>query len=243
MEYDVLKQCWCNCVIATFSFILSSTVVLGGFTEKHCVLSDWSQWSPCNATCSLGYSSMVRHIVQRPSGLFAQPCHLNRTHVRRCGEQNNGCQQFCEKTTGRCLCTTGYELASDGKRCFNNTLPHPSSTKITRSPTAKVTTTLKTNAATMPTPATGATTSENMLYIVIGLLTFLIGCLIVVICCRRERHSNTSCCCCWGKDVKGGSEELTIGTTHRVAVEMSDIPAGMVLLRASSNGTKFVIGV
>ena len=118
------------------------------------------------------------------------------------------------------------------------TLPHPSSTKIT----TKVTTTLKTNAATMPTPATGAT-SENMLYIVIGLLTFLIGCLIVVICCRRERQSNTSCCGCCGKDVKGGSEELAIGTTQRVAGEMSDIPAGMVLLRVSSNGTKFVIGV
>ena len=82
-----------------------------------------------------------------------------------------------------------------------------------------------------------------MLYIVIGLLTFLIGCLIVVICCRRERHSNTSYCGCWGKDVKGECEELAIGTTHRVAVEMSDIPAVMVLLRASSNGTKFVIGV
>ena len=119
MEYDVLKQCWCNCVLATCSFILASTVVLGGFTEKDCVLSEWSQWSPCNATCSFGYSSMVRHIVQQPSGLFAQPCHFNRTHVRRCGQQNNGCQQFCEKTTGRCLCTTGYELASDGKRCFN----------------------------------------------------------------------------------------------------------------------------
>ena len=58
---------------------------------------------------------------------------------------------------------------------------------------------------------------------------FLIGCLIVVVVVV----------------VKGGSEEqpLTIGTTQRVAVEMSDILPGMVSLRASSNDTKFLMGL
>ena len=109
--------------------------------------------------------------------------------------------------------------------------------------TTKVT--ISTKTAAMPTAATGAT-DENMLYIVIGLLVFLIACFIVVVCCccRRERH-NTSCCgCCWG-EVKGGSEEqpLRIENTQRVAVEMSDIPQGMVSLRTSSNDTKFNTGV
>ena len=104
-------------------------------------------------------------------------------------------------------------------------MPTPAiSTKTTTSSTKRT--------ATTPTPATGET-SEKTLYIVIGLLVFLIGCLIVVMCCRRTtgRHNNTSCFGYRGREVKGEEQPLSIENNQRVADEISDIPPGMVSLK------------
>ena len=95
----------------------------------------------------------------------------------------------------------GYSYMDDGlnweqsTKKLSVTPSRPSTTKTTTTTTTKkITTSLATKSAVIPTPGTGVK-SENMLYIVIGLLVFLIGCVVVLIvvccCCRRnERHNN-----------------------------------------------------
>lgn len=58
-----------------------------GETRKDCILSDWYEWSHCDAPCGKGQQSRSREVVQEASGggvmcdgglKFTQPCLINK---------------------------------------------------------------------------------------------------------------------------------------------------------------------
>ena len=84
---------------------------------RHCAVSGWGMWLECNAKCNEGFAVRKRTVIQQPSkNIFSKPCPAL-SENKRCGTPNNGCQHFCEKTTGSCYCKGGFNLGNDQKTC------------------------------------------------------------------------------------------------------------------------------
>lgn len=50
---------------------------------QDCIMSDWSEWSPCSTTCGEGFSERGRYIMRHPSN-GGQSCQKKLVKVRRC---------------------------------------------------------------------------------------------------------------------------------------------------------------
>lgn len=50
---------------------------------KDCVLSDWSNWSPCSVSCGSGFSESYRYVISEPQN-GGQPCSKRLVKPRRC---------------------------------------------------------------------------------------------------------------------------------------------------------------
>ena len=84
---------------------------------QDCVVSRWGKWSECSAKCNEGFAVRKRTIIEQPSqNIFSKPCPPLFEN-QKCGTLNNGCQHFCENTTGSCHCKTGFTLGNDQKTC------------------------------------------------------------------------------------------------------------------------------
>ena len=110
------------CIVATSADSVISNPAVLSLQKVDCILSDWSQWSPCTASCGGGQRSRSR-IVAQEAGWGGRECAGDLTETSSCNIEC--CVPLCHQQAilknssqhpcGECVCTPGW--AGPGTIC------------------------------------------------------------------------------------------------------------------------------